>query len=40
MAIVIPFGVSDRKILAQVDPAATRVPNGPRQEPKEKRDGK
>lgn len=29
MAIVIPFGISDKKIRDAVDPQATRIPNRP-----------
>jgi hypothetical protein len=34
MAIVIPFGVSDKRVRDQIDPEATRTPNGPRSDSK------
>lgn len=37
MAIVIPFGVSDKKIRDAVDPRATRIPNRPKPEQKGKK---
>jgi len=37
MAIVIPFGVSDKRIRDAVDPVATRIPNRPKTDQKDKK---